>query len=160
LTNSPRISATLPGSTAGADQRNEWTDQTDKGGGSRHSFFDWHSVTSKWKRFSSSKSSMQLKAQIEAEIYKCYLLGTIGAQDHEVSSENYWAHLGIGVLLVILCLSAGLLWYRMHVLYVRLSVASSHHPASPLDNQSQTIRTVQHSVYSPKVNFDLFHSSS
>jgi hypothetical protein len=51
-----------------------------------------------------------------------------------------WAYGGIGVLLVILCLSAGLLWYRMSLLHSHLEMRllsdgvvgrqSSHQPAS------------------------------
>ena len=65
-----------------------------------------------------------------------------------------WAYAGIGVLLVILCLSAGLLWYRMSLLHSHLEMRllsdgvagrqSSHQPASVSAMYTQQVDWVHH----------------
>ena len=48
-----------------------------------------------------------------------------------------WAYAGIGVLLIVLCLSAGLLWYRMSLLHSHLEMrllSDDHRPTSTQPN--------------------------
>lgn len=71
------------------------------------------------------------------------LAGGTNVEDNHWS----WAHIGIGLLLVILCLSAGLLWYRIYLLHSHLE----HRLTSEnfIDDQ---LKPMVQSLYSPQVN--------
>ena len=67
-------------------------------------------------------------------------------------NANYWAYIGICFLLVMLCLSACILWYRMYLLHSNLEYRLASH-SSEADRE---VITWPNSLYSPQVFFSSF----
>jgi len=62
-------------------------------------------------------------------------------------NANYWAYIGICFLLVMLCLSACILWYRMYLLHSNLEYRLASH-SSEADRE---VITWPNSLYSPQM---------